>query len=299
MAVGNEKADLTIIVRDLRRRFGVQQVLDGVNLDCPQGKVTTIVGPSGCGKTVLLKHLGLLLRPDSGQIIIDGDDVTRLSSRGLDRVREKFGMLFQAGALFDSMSVFDNVAFPLVEKTRMTRAEIAKSVTEMLKRLGLEGMENKYPSELSGGMQKRVALARALIRRPKILMLDEPTTGLDPTRTASIHHLVRSTQQNFALTVVMVSHDVPQVFEVSDQIAYMNEGKIELAGSVSEVMSSDNQHFKRFLAGKALDEDELFPPPPQPSPEDRARPAQSRTSATHILSGSNLRRALCVWLHRQ
>ena len=191
MAVGNEKADLTIIVRDLRRRFGVQQVLDGVNLDCPQGKVTTIVGPSGCGKTVLLKHLGLLLRPDSGQIIIDGDDVTRLSSRGLDRVREKFGMLFQAGALFDSMSVFDNVAFPLVEKTRMTRAEIAKSVTEMLKRLGLEGMENKYPSELSGGMQKRVALARALIRRPKILMLDEPTTGLDPTRTTSIHHLVR------------------------------------------------------------------------------------------------------------
>ena len=260
MASGNENPDfdLTIIVRDLRHRFGEQQVLDGVNLGCPRGKVTTIVGPSGCGKTVFLKHLALLLRPDSGQIIIDGDDVTRLSSRGLDRVREKFGMLFQAGALFDSMTVFDNVAFPLVEKTRMTRDEIAKSVTEILKRLGLEGMENKYPSELSGGMQKRVALARALIRRPKILMLDEPTTGLDPTRTASIHHLVRRTQQNFALTVVMVSHDVPEVFEVSDQIAYMNGGKIELAGSVSEVMSADNQNFKRFLAGKALDEDELL-----------------------------------------
>jgi phospholipid/cholesterol/gamma-HCH transport system ATP-binding protein len=260
LASGNEKPDfdLTIIVRDLRHRFGEQQVLDGVNLGCPRGKVTTIVGPSGCGKTVFLKHLALLLRPDSGQIIIDGDDVTRLSSRGLDRVREKFGMLFQAGALFDSMTVFDNVAFPLVEKTRMTRDEIAKSVTEILKRLGLEGMENKYPSELSGGMQKRVALARALIRRPKILMLDEPTTGLDPTRTASIHHLVRRTQQNFALTVVMVSHDVPQVFEVSDQIAYMNGGKIELAGSASEVMSADNQNFKRFLAGKALDEDELL-----------------------------------------
>jgi phospholipid/cholesterol/gamma-HCH transport system ATP-binding protein len=260
LASGNEKPDfdLTIIVRDLRHRFGEQQVLDGLNLGCPRGKVTTIVGPSGCGKTVFLKHLALLLRPDSGQIIIDGDDVTRLSSRGLDRVREKFGMLFQAGALFDSMTVFDNVAFPLVEKTRMTRDEIAKSVTEILKRLGLEGMENKYPSELSGGMQKRVALARALIRRPKILMLDEPTTGLDPTRTASIHHLVRRTQQNFALTVVMVSHDVPQVFEVSDQIAYMNGGKIELAGSVSEVMSADNQNFKRFLAGKALDEDELL-----------------------------------------
>ncbi len=260
MASGNEKPDfdLTIIVRDLRHRFGEQQVLDGVNLGCPRGKVTTIVGPSGCGKTVFLKHLALLLRPDSGQIIIDGDDVTRLSLRGLDRVREKFGMLFQAGALFDSMTVFDNVAFPLIEKTRMTRDEIAKSVTEILKRLGLERMENKYPSELSGGMQKRVALARALIRRPKILMLDEPTTGLDPTRTASIHHLVRRTQQNFALTVVMVSHDVPQVFEVSDQIAYMNGGKIELARSASEVMSANNQNFKRFLAGKALDEDEVL-----------------------------------------
>jgi phospholipid/cholesterol/gamma-HCH transport system ATP-binding protein len=207
---------------------------------------------------VLLKHLSLLLRPDSGQIIIDGDDVTRLSPRGLDRVREKFGMLFQAGALFDSMSVFDNVAFPLVEKTRMAREDIAASVTEMLKRVGLDGMENKYPSELSGGMQKRVALARALIRRPKILMLDEPTTGLDPTRTASIHRLVRRTQQTFALTVVMVSHDVPQVFEVSDQIAYMNGGKIELAGSVSEVMASNNLNFNRFLAGKASDEDGLF-----------------------------------------
>src|SRR5207244_7517145 len=160
---------------------------------CPRHQITTIVGPSGCGKTVLLKHLNLLLRPDSVQIVIDGVEVTRLRSRAIDDVRDKMGMLFQAGALFDSMSVFDNVAFPLVENTRMTRAEIASRVREMLKRVGLEGMENKYPSELSGGMQKRVALARALIRRPKILMLDEPPTGLDPTRTASLHHLVRRT----------------------------------------------------------------------------------------------------------
>jgi phospholipid/cholesterol/gamma-HCH transport system ATP-binding protein len=253
-----EKSDVAIIVRNLRRRFGAQMVLDGVNLDCPRGKITTIIGPSGCGKTVLLKHLTLLLRPDSGRIIIDGIDITRLSGRALDMVRERFGVLFQANALFDSMTVFENVAFPLVEKTRMTREEIAESVVEMLRQVGLEGMENKYPSELSGGMQKRVALARALIHRPKILMLDEPTTGLDPTRVNSIHELVRRTQQNFGLTVVMVSHDVPQVFEVSDQIAYMNQGKIELAGSVSEVMSSNNQNFKRFLAGKALVVDELF-----------------------------------------
>jgi phospholipid/cholesterol/gamma-HCH transport system ATP-binding protein len=255
-----EKSLAAIIVRDLRRRFDQQVVLDGVNLDCPCSKITTIVGPSGCGKTVLLKHLTLLLRPDSGQIIIDGIDVTRLGSRALDMAREKFGVLFQANALFDSMTVFENVAFPLVEKTRMTREEIAKSVVEMLRQVGLEGMESKYPSKLGGGMQKRAALARALIRRPKILMLDEPTTGLDdPTRTNSIQELVRRTQQNFGLTVVMVSHDVPQVFLVSDQIAYMHRGKMELVGTVSEVMSSDNEQFKRFLAGKATGEDERPP----------------------------------------
>src|SRR5216683_1940679 len=245
-----------IVVRELRRRFGKQQVLDGVNLDCHRLQITTIVGPSGCGKTVLLKHLNLLLRPDSGRIVIDGADVTRLGSRGIDAVREKFGMLFQAGALFDSMSVFDNVAFPLVEKTNLTREEIAARVYEILKQVGLEGMEQKYPSELSGGMQKRAALARALIRRPKILMLDEPTTGLDPTRTAAIHELVRDTQKRFGLSAVMVSHDVPQVFEVSDRVAFMHLGKIELAGSVAEVLASDNENFKSFLAGKATGEEE-------------------------------------------
>src|SRR5579863_2033809 len=180
-----------IVVRDLRRRFGRQQVLDGVSLECPRGQITTIVGPSGCGKTVLLKHLNLLLRPDSGTIVVDGVEVTALGSRAQDEVREKFGMLFQAGALFDSMSVFDNVAFPLVELTRLSRDEIAARVEQTLAAVGLEGMEHKFPSEMSGGMQKRAALARALVHRPRILMLDEPTTGLDPTRTYSIHELVR------------------------------------------------------------------------------------------------------------
>jgi phospholipid/cholesterol/gamma-HCH transport system ATP-binding protein len=259
MSDSGENKDAAIIVRDLRRRFGRQEVLRGVNLDCPRGEITTIVGPSGCGKTVFLKHLNLLLRPDSGQIIIDGVDVTRLRSRALDRVREQFGMLFQAGALFDSMTVFDNVAFPLVEKTHLGREEIARRVREILGQVGLEGMETKYPSELSGGMQKRAALARALIRRPKILMLDEPTTGLDPTRTSSIHELVRRTQQEFGLTVVMVSHDVPEVFKVSDRVAYMHEGKAELVGTVQEVMASNNENFRRFLAGKASGEDERPP----------------------------------------
>jgi phospholipid/cholesterol/gamma-HCH transport system ATP-binding protein len=249
------KTDAMIVVRDLRRRFGRQQVLDGVNLDCPRGRITTIVGPSGCGKTVLLKHLNLLLRPDSGSIIIDNADVTRLGGRALDLVREKFGMLFQAGALFDSMTVFDNVAFPLVEKTRLGQLEIERLVRETLAAVGLEGMERKYPSELSGGMQKRAALARALIRKPKILMLDEPTTGLDPTRTGSIHALVRHTQQQFNLTAVLVSHDVPQVFEISDRVAFMHKGKIRLYGTIPEVTRADDEIFKHFLAGKASEEE--------------------------------------------
>jgi phospholipid/cholesterol/gamma-HCH transport system ATP-binding protein len=253
---GNGNAAAIIAVRGLRRKFDHQQVLEGVNLEIPAGEITTIVGPSGCGKTVFLKHLNLLLRPDSGTITIDGIDVTAASARVTDQVRERLGMLFQAGALFDSMTVFDNVAFPLVEKTDLSRAEISDQVLTILAQVGLEGMEKKYPSEMSGGMQKRAALARALVRRPKILMLDEPTTGLDPTRTHSIHELVRETQQKFGLTVVMVSHDVPKVFEVSDRIAYMHGGKVELSGTVADVTAASEENFKQFLAGKASGEDE-------------------------------------------
>ncbi len=252
---GAAAAGNAIEVRDLHKRFGLQQVLDGVTLDIPAGKITTIVGPSGSGKTVLLKHLNLLFRPDSGTIIFDGIDVTRLNWRGLDAVREKFGMLFQAGALFDSMSVFDNVAFPLVEKTKLSRDEIAERVHETLKAVGLEGMESKYPSQISGGMQKRAALARALVRRPKILMLDEPTTGLDPTRTGAIHELIRRPQENFHLTAVMVSHDVPAVFQVSDRVAFLHNGRTRLNGTVDEVMAADDEVFKSFLAGKASGEE--------------------------------------------
>ena len=242
-------------VRDLHKRFDHQQVLDGIALDFPAGKITTIVGPSGSGKTVLLKHLNLLLRPDSGSIVIDGVDVTKVGGRSLDAVREKLGMLFQSGALFDSMSVFDNVAFPLVEKTKLTRAEIADRVRDTLKAVALEGMDNKFPSQLSGGMQKRAALARALVHRPKILMLDEPTTGLDPTRTAAIHDLIRRTQIDFHLTVVMVSHDVPAVFRICDRVAFLHNGKTRLNGTVDQVMTAEDEIFKRFLAGKASGEE--------------------------------------------
>lgn len=244
-----------IEVRGLKRRFDRQQVLDGVDLTVPTGTITTIVGPSGCGKTVFLKHLNLLLRPDSGSITIDGIEVTKLGNRGLNAVREKFGMLFQAGALFDSMSVLDNVSFPLVEKTDLGPEEINRRVQQTLAAVGLEGMEDKFPSELSGGMQKRAALARALVTQPKILMLDEPTTGLDPTRTGSIHRLVRKTQRDFGLTAIVVSHDVPEVFSISDRVAFMHRGKMKLVGTVDEVTASGDEDFKQFLAGRAAGDD--------------------------------------------
>lgn len=243
--------DNAIEVRALRKAFGRQPVLRGVDLDCPAGLITTIVGPSGCGKTVLLKHLTLLLRPDGGTIAIDGEDVWRLRGSALDAVRERFGVLFQAGALFDSLTVFENVAFPLVEKTKMSAQAIADRVAETLMAVGLEGMEDKFPSELSGGMQKRTALARALVRRPKILMLDEPTTGLDPSRTRAIHALVRTTQQRFGLSAVLVSHDVPGVFEISDRVAFMHEGTVRLCGTLDAVRAAKDPAFERFLAGSA------------------------------------------------
>jgi phospholipid/cholesterol/gamma-HCH transport system ATP-binding protein len=249
-----------IVVHELRKRFGHQVVLDGVNLDVPQGLITCIVGPSGSGKTVLLKHLNLLMRPDSGTITIDGVAVTRLRTHALNEVREKLGMLFQAGALFDSMSIFDNIAFPLIEKTRLSEEEISARVRETLKAVGLEGVEDKFPSELSGGMQKRAALARALVHRPKILMLDEPTTGLDPARTGAIHRLIRDTQKQYGLTVVMVSHDVPVVFEICDRVGFIHHGKMRLYGSPQEVTSAHDEIFDRFLAGKAAgDGTELGP----------------------------------------
>ena len=174
----------------------------------------------------------------------------------LDTVREQFGVLFQGGALFDSLTVFQNVAFPLVEKTRLSRDEIAAAVNEKLAAVGLEGMGHKFPSEMSGGMQKRAALARALIRNPNILYLDEPTTGLDPTRTGSIHSLIRRTHEKFGLTVVMVSHDVPDVFEISDRVAFMHQGKMRLNGTLAEVKAAQDMTFEQFLAGRSSPDDE-------------------------------------------
>ena len=240
-----------IEVREIQKAFGGQQVLRGVSLSIPRGRITAIIGRSGTGKSVLLKHLIRLLRPDRGQVLVDGVDVVPLRGRALDRVRAKFGMLFQGGALFDSMTVFDNVAFPLREKTRLPEPEVAARVCERLEAVGLAEMGRKYPAEISGGMRKRVALARALVTDPEIVLFDEPTTGLDPIMLNAIHRLIADTQQRFGFTGVVVSHDVPDVFEIAHQVAMLHEGTIVAAGPPEQVLQSDDPRVRQFITGSA------------------------------------------------
>ncbi len=239
-----------IKIRDLKKNFMQQEVLRGVKLDIPDNKITTIVGRSGCGKTVLLKHIIGLLKPDSGGLWIDDVDITGLNSRGLNELRNKFGMLFQGAALLDSMTVFENVAFPLQEKTRLSRPEIRERVENELRNVGIVGMNDKFPSQLSGGMRKRVGLARALIMQPEIVLFDEPTTGLDPIMKKAIHQLIYDTQRRVKCTAVVVSHDIPDVFEISDFVVMLNGGVIVEEGTAEEFQQSRDPGVQQFLKGE-------------------------------------------------
>ena len=239
-----------IRVIKLFKGFAGHQVLKGVNLDIETGKITTIIGGSGCGKTVLLKHLNALLLPDHGQVMVDGTDITALGERALNQVRQKFGVLFQGAALLDSMSIFDNVAFPLREKTEMGEDEIHKKVEERLRQVGLEGMGYKYPAEVSGGMKKRAGLARALIMDPEIVLFDEPTTGLDPLLGKSIHQLIARMHATFGFTGVIVSHDIPEVFTISDRVAMLAGGVIEEIAATKEFVASQKPAVRQFLRGE-------------------------------------------------
>jgi len=234
---------------DLHKSFKKQKVLDGLNLDIEDGKTTVIIGRSGGGKSVLLKHIIGLLCPDSGQVLLDGTDLTKLDERGLNEARKRFGMLFQEAALFDSMTVGENVAFPLREHTKMTEKEIRETIAERLRSVGLTGVEGKMPSELSGGMRKRVGLARAIAMRPEIVLFDEPTTGLDPIMTEAINRLIIDTQKNFNLTCVVISHDIQSIFEVGHKIAMLHEGKIIQYGTPDEFKASQNPVIVQFLSG--------------------------------------------------
>jgi len=236
-----------IVIEDLHKWFGDHHVLKGINLKIEKGKITVILGRSGCGKTVLVKHIIGLLKPDRGKIYIDGTEITSLSWRKMKEVVKKFGMLFQGSALFDSMTVEENVAFPLREHTRLPESEIKKRVKEKLEVVGLKDVENYYPSELSGGMKKRVGLARAMALDPEYIIFDEPTTGVDPPTAYSIDMLMKETQRRFNLTFIVITHDISSTFRIADKIAMMEDGKIIEAGTPEEIMNSKNEDVKRFL----------------------------------------------------
>jgi phospholipid/cholesterol/gamma-HCH transport system ATP-binding protein len=239
-----------IRVVDLHKSFGRQHVLRGVNLELETGQITTIIGGSGSGKTVLLKHLNALLLPNRGRIFVGDRDITKLSQSALNEVRRKFGVLFQGAALLDSMTIFDNVAFPLRETTRLKETEIEKKANESLAQVGLAGAGYKFPAEVSGGMKKRAGLARALVIRPEIMLFDEPTTGLDPLLGKSIHQLIRKMHASYNFTGVIVSHDIPEVFEISDRIAMLTDGVIIEAGTTEEFRASQNPVVKQFIHGE-------------------------------------------------
>jgi phospholipid/cholesterol/gamma-HCH transport system ATP-binding protein len=239
-----------IRVKGLRKSFGRQLVLNGLDLEVPDGSITVIIGRSGGGKSVFLKHLIGLLRPDSGRIEVGGVDFARLRGRALDEVRKRYGVVFQSGALFDSMSCRDNVAFPLREKLRLSRPDLATRVDRALEQVGLAGIGDKYPEEVSGGMRKRVAIARALVIEPEIVFFDEPTTGLDPVLVNTIHRLILDLHRRLRFTAVMVSHEIPEIFEIADRVGMLHDGRIVELGPPAAIQGSSNPVVQQFIRGE-------------------------------------------------
>jgi phospholipid/cholesterol/gamma-HCH transport system ATP-binding protein len=239
--------DAIVKLVDISKSFGSQQVIERMNLSVPAGKTTVIAGGSGQGKSVTLKLILGLVKPDSGRIFVNGRDITVMGPRELSRTRQDFGVLFQGAALFDSLTVFENVAMPLEERTELDRDEIRDRVMAMLSDFDLDGHENKYPAQLSGGMKKRVGLARALQLKPKIMMFDEPTTGLDPAGSMEIYRLFFKTQQEFGFTSIIVSHDIPKIFNLADQVVILNGGKTNIFSSPEEIQWSDDPEIRFFV----------------------------------------------------
>lgn len=240
-----------IEVKDVHKSFDGLPVLKGVDLQIPRGEITVIVGGSGVGKSVLLKHMIGLMKPDRGSIVVDGVDITRLGSRELNRIRRKFGMLFQSAALFDSMTVEENVAFPLREHTKLKPRQIRRKVREKLRLVGLERVEAKMPAELSGGMRKRVGLARAIALEPEIILYDEPTTGLDPILCDAIERLIKRMQEELDITSVVISHDIEGSFRIANHLAMLHAGHIIEAGRPEEFRNSANPAVRQFLSGSS------------------------------------------------
>lgn len=243
-----------ISVRGLEKSLGRQPILRGIDLDVATGETLVIIGRSGGGKSVFLKHLVGLLQPDAGEIWIEGENIIGLGERKLAAIRRKVGILFQGGALFDSMTVEQNVSFPLREAGERDPEVIRQKVDEMLEVIGLEGQQTKMPVNLSGGMKKRVGLARSIIRRPSCVLYDEPTAGLDPVAADSINRLIRRLQQRFRVTSIVVTHDMKSATHVADQIAYLHEGRIYFHGTPAELERAGDPLIQDFLLGRSDDE---------------------------------------------
>jgi phospholipid/cholesterol/gamma-HCH transport system ATP-binding protein len=241
-----------ITIENLHKSFGDKKVLKGVNLTIEKGKTFVIIGRSGCGKSVLLKHIIGILKPDKGKVIIDGADITRLDERELNQVRRRFGMLFQAAALFDSLTVGENVAFGLRRHTRLSREKIKRIVREKLRIVGLVGIEGLKPAELSGGMKKRVGLARAIAMEPAIVLYDEPTTGVDPIMGDAVNELIIELHDKLKITSIAVTHDMISAYKIADKIAMLYEGKIVEVGTPSQIKNTKNPIVRQFITGAAI-----------------------------------------------
>jgi len=242
---------ISIECRNVWKSFGRKRVLRGVDLTIPAGETVVIMGQSGSGKSVLLKHFVGLMEPDHGQVMVDGMDVARLNRKKLFELRMRFGMVFQGAALFDSNTVLENVGLALREHTDMTGNEIRSIVNEKLRMVGLEGVQDRYPAELSGGMKKRVGFARAIAMNPECVLYDEPTTGLDPIMADVINNLIIKLADELDITSVVVTHDLASAYKVADRIAMLHEGKIIFHGTPQEIRSTDNEIVRQFIEGRA------------------------------------------------
>jgi phospholipid/cholesterol/gamma-HCH transport system ATP-binding protein len=244
--------DLFVEFRGVNKAYGTKQVLRGADLKVYRGEVLVILGGSGSGKSVTLRHMLGLEAPDTGRVIVEDEDITDHPEEELYRVRKKFGMLFQSGALFDSMTVFENVAFPLREHTEMSEEEIGRAVREKLGLVNLPNTENLMPVDLSGGMRKRVGLARSIVLDPKMILYDEPTTGLDPITAQKINELIIDLQSKLNVTSVVVTHDIQSAFSVGDRIAFLNKGVFEWVGTMEEARNADHPVLREFLKASAV-----------------------------------------------
>ncbi len=270
-AGGGENGDEIVVLRDVKKSFGDQEVLKGISLVCKRNETTVIIGGSGAGKTTLLRHIVALEKPTSGQILIDDEDIVPMGERELNKIRRKFGMVYQYAALLDSNTVLENVAFPLVEHTKLSKKEIRDKVMDKLKILGLDAnVANKFPSELSGGMRKRVGLARALMLEPPILVYDEPTSGLDPLTSRLVDDLIEEMRVRFNVTSVVISHDIASCFRIAHQAILLIRGQIVARGTPDSLAHGDNEEAREFIEKSGVDVSQVSRVKPGEKEKDQA-----------------------------